>query len=178
MTIKETNQILTMIQNVYPSFCSNRDPRFLAKLWHAIFENVPYELVKQALMEFIATDTRGFPPPPGALREIILRSAADEDMPGMEAWRLTRRAICRSMYHSREEFEKLPPLARRVIGSPDNLHSWAGMDDYQIQNNVGPWFLRAYDGCLERERRRRYLPSGGFLSTEGGCETGFLTGNH
>ncbi len=160
MTEQETNRILGMIVEMYPAFRRDRDAGLTSRLWHSLFQEVPYEQMQQALMEFIATDTKGFPPAPGMLRAILLSHMDSEELPEMEAWRLTLRAISRGTYYSRQEFNKLPPVIRRVVGSPENLHDWAGMDERQVSGNIQPWFLRAYQQRLEKERSGRLLPAG------------------
>ena len=151
MTEQETGRILSTICEMYPSFRKERNPAATARIWSVLFRNVPYKMVEKALMHFIATDTKGFPPVPGALNEIIRSRMLPDEMPDIEAWRLTLRAISRSTYYSGEEYKKLPPAVREVVGSPENLHIWAAMDERQVQNSVAPWFMRAYNRRMERE---------------------------
>ena len=79
MTEKETSQLLAVILEVYPAFGKGRDPKFTTQIWHALFQNIPFEQAKQALMIFIATDTKGFAPAPGMIREIILDAGKQEE---------------------------------------------------------------------------------------------------
>ena len=93
----------------------------------------------------------------------------------MEAWRLTLRAISRGTYYSGEEFDKLPPLVRQVVGGPENIHRWAGMEERLVQNNVAPWFMRAYNRKVEKERAACLrLPGSGPFLEEGGAGTAVL----
>ena len=117
MTKQETSQILMIIAEVYPLFRKDRDPEFTANIWHVLFQDVSYDQAKQALTDFIATDTKGFPPTPGALRELIFSRKEPNELSEMEAWNLTLRAIRRGNYYAKQEFDKLPPAVRRVIGS-------------------------------------------------------------
>ena len=167
MTKEETNRILTIIYETYPLFRKDRDPQFTSEIWHAVFRNAPYELVSQALMEFIATDTKGFHPVPGALRAIILRRMQQEELPDAEAWRLTRKAISASLYYSREEFDRLPQAVRDIVRNPATLREWAAMDDWQIRNSIEPWFFRAYNSSMDRERNERLLPGGDWFCLPG-----------
>ena len=96
MTKAETNNILAMIAEMYPAFLKDRNPNMTSQIWHKVTENLPYEAMKTALMEFFATDTKGFAPSPGMLREIILSHMAQEEMTEMEAWNLVSRAIRKS----------------------------------------------------------------------------------
>ena len=162
MTQSETNKILSIIAEIYPAFRRDRNPKFISQIWHTIFSSIPYQQVEQALAEFYATDTKGFPPVPGALRELIVSRMQQEQLPDMEAWQLTLQAISRGIYNSREEFDKLPPLVRQVVRSPEAIHNWAFLDDWQIQHSVAPWFFRAYNSALEKHCSSALLPQGGF----------------
>lgn len=168
MTQEETNKILAIVTEVYPSFRKDRDPVLTSQLWQEIFRNVPYTQVKQALMEFIATDMKGFPPVPGALFSLIRTYAAAEELSGEEAWEITKRAISRGTYYSREEFDKLPRPIREVVRSPENLHTWASMDEWELRNHLTPWFFQAYSCQVKREIQDRLLSAGDvFCLTEG-----------
>ena len=163
MKIEETNKILSVIYEAYPSFRKDRNPKRTSELWHVYFKNVSYEQAAEALKIYIAMDTKGFPPAQGALLEIISSQMKQEEMTEMEAWNLTCNAISRSTYYSCEEFNKLPPMIQKVVGSPDNLHNWDALDEWSVQNNVAPWFRRAYNSQMERERRTKLIPQGDFL---------------
>lgn len=162
MTQNETNKILSIIAEVYPAFRRDRNPKFISQLWHTIFSSIPYQQVEQALAEFYATDTKGYPPVPGALRELIVSRMQQEQLSDTEAWQLTLRAIRRGIYNSREEFDKLPPVVRQVVRNPEAIHSWAFLDDWQVQHSVAPWFFRAYNSAVEKYCSSALLPQGGF----------------
>ena len=74
MDMKETKRILAAITAIYPSFIKDRDPNTLSQVWQQVFANTPYPLVNQALNAFIATDTKGFPPTPGAVNAYIRKT--------------------------------------------------------------------------------------------------------
>ncbi len=160
MTREETKKLLAVMTEMYPSFRKDRKPEVMTQLWHAVFSSVPFERVKDALLCFYAGDAKGFAPTPGMLREILLDASEGERIPEAEAWGMVQKAICRSMYYSGEEFRKLPPAVRETVGSAENLHRWASMDDRQIQNSICPWFLRAYESRREKDRAQKYLPEG------------------
>ena len=163
LTKEETTKILAVMAEMYPSFRKDRNPEFMAQIWHSVFSSVPYEQIKNALLRFYATDAKGYPPTPGMLREILLEAEEGEPLSGMEAWSMVHKDICRSAYYSGAEFRKLPPVIREVVGSPENLHIWASMDDWQVQSSICPWFLRAYGSRREKDRSHMLLPGGSQL---------------
>ena len=70
----ETATILAILQTAYPNFyrnASKEDAKAARKLWAKLFASEPYELVERAIHAYIASDTKGFPPSIGALKETI-----------------------------------------------------------------------------------------------------------
>ena len=59
MNAQETGKILSVISEMYPSFRKDRNIQTTQDVWLTIFQHTPYEAVEQALMAYIATDTKG-----------------------------------------------------------------------------------------------------------------------
>ena len=108
MNENETGKILSIISEMYPSFRKDRNIKATGAVWQKIFEHTPYAAVEQALMAYIATDTKGYPPVPGAINERILQAKELDGLTENDAWILVLKAVSREIYNSREEFEKLP----------------------------------------------------------------------
>ena len=146
MNQQETNKILALMVEVYPKFNESRNPQVTSRLWSALFADEPYEWVEKAFMAYVATDTRGFPPSPGAIKEKIMQLSGQEEPTELEAWDKVYKAICRSGYNSREEFEKLPKGIREIVGSPRQLFEWSQMDSDEVNTVVASNFQRSYRG--------------------------------
>ena len=80
-------------------------------------------------------------------------------MTAAEAWGLVLSAVKRSAYDSREEFEKLPVMLRRLVGSPSQLRDWAMMDAETVQSVVASNFQRSYQVRAKQEQEYQDLPS-------------------
>ena len=158
MDMKETKRILADITAMYPSFIKDRDPRVLSLVWQQVFANTPYPLVNQALYAFFSTDVKGFPPTPGALNAFIRKTqqlnAPSED----EAWIKVYKAISRGLYNSREEFDKLPPDIRKIVGSPRMLYEWAQMDRSEVNSVIAACFKRSWRARHELTQELLLLP--------------------
>ena len=158
MDMKETKRILAAITAIYPSFVRDRDPGILSQVWQQVFANTPYPLVNQALNAFIATDTKGFPPTPGALNAFIRKvqqlSGPTED----DAWTKVYKAISRGLYNSREEFDKLPPDIQRIVGSPRMLYEWAHMDSGEVNTVIAACFKRSWRARQELKQDFLLIP--------------------
>ena len=155
----ETNKILAVICEAYPLFLKDRNPQVTSVLWQKLFADDPYDFVETALMAFIATDTKGFPPSVGAIKEQIRLLKQTEEMTEQEAWALVAKACANSTYNAKEEFNKLPESLRRLVGSPDQLHSWAMMDEDEVQTVIASNFQRSYRARQESQKRFDMLPS-------------------
>ena len=95
MNENETGRILSIISEVYPAFRKDRNIAATAKVWQRIFEHTPYAAVEQALMAYIASDTKGFPPVPGAINERIMQERELGGLSENDAWILVLRAVRR-----------------------------------------------------------------------------------
>ena len=152
MNENETGKILSIISEMYPSFRKDRNIDATARVWQKIFEHTPYAAVEQALMAYIATDTKGFPPVPGAINEQIGRMMEAEGLSESEAWCLVYKAVCRGIYNSREEFEKLPEEVRRVVGHPSQLYEWAMLDTHEVNTVIASNVRRAWRARQEAQK--------------------------
>ena len=167
MNKSETGKILSVIMEVYPSFRKDRNINATAKIWLQVFEKVPYELVSQALTAYIATDTKGYPPVPGAINERIRLICEKDAMNENEAWSLVYKALCRGIYNSGEEFRKLPPEIQKIVGHPRQLYEWAMLDVHEVSTVIAAGFKRSWRAQKELEKSLGEIPQ---LRITGGAE--------
>ena len=152
MNRQETGRILAIITAMYPAFLKERDPKILADVWQRVFERTPYAAVEQGLYAFIASDSRGFPPTPGAINNLIVKERQAGEPTDVEAWGLVYQALTRSAYNSEEEFAKLPPAIRKIIGSARQLYEWSQLSCGEVSSGIAPAFMRTYRARQELER--------------------------
>lgn len=156
MTLYETGKLMTLLQAYYPKFSDGRDINVTVKAWQLIFAEDPYDAVQKAVIAFVATDTKGFPPMPGALKDLMLKRP--DGMSAMQAWHLVRKATENSLYNSAEEFEALPPLCQRIVGTPGTLRDWAMMDLEALDTVIGSNFQRSYNQMSKDQEYWQKLP--------------------
>lgn len=162
MTLQDTSKIMDILKANYQNWNADRNTLIL---WSQMFADDPVKEVAAAVKAFIAQDTKGFAPVIGQIKQLMLKVKSD-DMGEGEAWMLIRKAISNGIYGSCEEFEKLPEILQRVVGSPDQLEQWAMLTeglDTVVQSNV----KRAYRQELEREQFNRALPTDVRLALKG-----------
>ena len=159
MTRDETIKILMVIQAAYPNY-KPTDKTVTVNIWTEMLSDIPYEKVSTAVKAYIQTDTSGFAPSVGDVRERVCDIfAKEDDLNETAAWSLVLKAIRRSTYYSEEEFAKLPATVQRSVASPKQLREWAMLEDVDgktltvIQSN----FQRTFRAEQQRERERSKL---------------------
>ena len=163
MTLEETVDVLNIIKLAYPNFYGTKgaadlDKREICKLWATMFAEDDFDSVLAAVKTYIATDTTGFGPTVGQLKDLERRLTHRDAMTEAEAWGLVSKAISNGLYGAGEEFAKLPPLLQRLVGSPAQLGEWARMDSAAVQSVVASNFQRAFRVAQEREDWQKNLP--------------------
>lgn len=163
MTERETAQIMSIMQTVYPDSFKDLTKEALGmtvKVWAKVFEDIPASSVQAAVMAHISSSTDRFMPPPGVIKQrLIGMTAKNADITPQEAWQLVYAAAQRGLYSAKDEFEKLPPVVQRIVGSPNQLKEWALMDAETVQSVVASNFQRSYSVRAEKEREYMALPS-------------------
>lgn len=162
MTIQETAQIMDILAIAYPQFYNGKnavDPAKALQLWAGMFADDPADVVAAAVKAFIATNTSGFPPSIGEIREKIRMLTEPEEQTEAEAWAIAYRALRNSVYGAKEEFDKLPEDIQKLVGSPYQLKEWALMDADSVQSVVASNFQRSFRAKKAREREVKALPS-------------------
>ena len=92
------------------------------------------------------------------LQQMNKLNPKNEIMGALEAWNLVYKAICNSVYHSEEEFDRLPPLCQNVLGNAANLREMALMDVNTVKSVEQSHFIRQYDAYAKREAENMKLP--------------------
>lgn len=157
MTRDETKSLMQEIEARYPTFAPS-NPRKTVDVWLEEFEDFPYEVVLAGVKTFASTDTKGYPPSIGQVKDKMF-SLATMSMPNVnESWDMVQRAIADSTYHAEERFEKLPPLLQKVVGSPTTLRNWAQTDTRTIGTVIYSQFSKTYNAIYEREKEKAKIP--------------------
>lgn len=161
MDRSETIKIMAVLKAAYPNYYRGMDRNELdgvVNLWQSMFDEEPYPLVGAAVKAHISTDTKGFPPVIGQIKEAVRKLTQPEEMTELEAWEQVRRALSRSAYNSAEEFAALPESLRRIVGSPAVLREWSQLPVDEVQTVVASNFQRSYRARASHERERAALP--------------------
>ena len=120
MTRDETVKIIRIMCDCYPNY----KPDNLSEtvdVWNMMLEEYSYSQISMALKTYVYSDTSGFAPSIGQLINKLYEVQSPQELNEMEAWFLVSRALRNGYYGAVEEFNKLPPLVQKAVGSPDIL---------------------------------------------------------
>ncbi len=162
MTKQETEMIIRVLEAAYPMFYRNKtadDRRDALRLWYDMFSEDDGVTVGAAVKAYIATSTTGFPPDIGQIKQRIVKLKYPDMPDEAQAWAIVSKAIQRSAYHSKEEFEKLPPVVRKAVCSPSMLKDWAMADKKTLQDVIASNFQRSYRAIAAEYAENLALPS-------------------
>jgi hypothetical protein len=127
-------------------------------VWYMLLAEYDYKDVSQAVKSYMSTEK--FPPVPA---DIIDKMHKVHEMPSemseLEAWNKVYKAICNSSYHAQEEFDNLPPLIQRIVGSPNQLTEWGRCDIDQVNTVIQSNFMRSYKAKSGQQKEFNRLPS-------------------
>lgn len=145
------------IQTFYPNY-QVENKEFTINAWYSIIGDCDYKPMEKALRAYITTDTSGFAPSIGQLINKLNEVQSPQELNEMEAWLLVSKALRNGTYGAVKEFNKLPPLVQKAVGSPDNLRNWAQTDSESIENVVQSNFMRTYRTVVNRAKEYRKMP--------------------
>ena len=162
MTKQEIVQLMAIIREFYPTYYRNKteeETKVSARLWWDMFQEDDGMQVLAAVKAFVATDTKGFPPSVGQIKQRLVQLQMPDMPDEAEAWKQVWKAIQNSSYHSKEEFEKLHPIVQRVVGQPEMLKAWAMEKADDMQTVIASNFQRAYRARAAAAAEHLALPS-------------------
>lgn len=164
MTMSQTAEMMAILRAAYPRFyvgMTREDASAALNLWHGFFADDDASLVSDAVKAFIASDTKGFPPVVGQIREkldVINQAVHGFELTPQTAWGLVKRAMKDSAYHSAEQFAELPEVVQEVVGSPSQLHEWAVSNDGVSESVIASNFQRSFAARAAVHKEIRMMP--------------------
>ena len=158
MTRDETIKLLMVIQSAYPNF-KPPDKTVAVDTWYTMLKDMDYNVVQMGLRAYITSDTSGFAPSIGQLINTIYTIQNPQELNEMEAWALVSKALRNGYYGAVEEFDNLPPLVQKAVGTPDNLRNWSQTDMESVENVIQSNFMRSYRTVVKREEEIKKMPA-------------------
>lgn len=157
MQLKEFMTIVKYLKTAFPdnNFLATQDA---VNVWFMALSDLPIEVAQKAAVRVIQTCK--FTPKIADFREasaMYLQDTKENGMSEQEAWLMVFKAMKNGIYGSKEEFEKLPPIIQKAVGSHENIKEMAMSDNGSLtvlQSN----FLRSYRAVTARTKSEQALP--------------------
>ena len=171
MIIKSIGDVMEVLEAAYPKHYQGQNDEQRAKtikLWAVMFVDDELAVVGAAVKAFIVTDSKGFPPSIGQIKNKMADLVRGDEMSEYEAWNLVKEAIrdggdgyynfTTNCYSHEAAFAKLPPVLQRLVGSPNVLREWYNMKESTVESVVGSNFMRSYRARTASSREYDMLP--------------------
>lgn len=157
MTRDEVVAVLGILKTAYPQFYKDMSKQEMFNtidLWTEMFSHENPMLVTAAVKNLI--NSFKWIPTIADIKEEMYKLTDTEQESPIEIWNKIKGAIRNSGYNSYEEFQKLPEIAKKFVGSPNQLREWALSVDYN-DGVVKGQFLKQYDVLVKREKDSKLM---------------------
>ena len=158
MIREEVVKIIRIICDSYPNYKPHNISETV-DVWTMMLSEFSYEQISVALKAYILSDTSGFAPSIGQLIGKLRVATEADDAGALSAWAMVSKALRNGYYGAEEEFEKLPPLVQKAVGSPMNLRNWSQSDLKSIETVVMSQFLTAFKTEKRRQEELAFIPN-------------------
>ena len=135
-------------------------PTFLADkesvaIWYDLLKDISYPIAAASLKRHMQTSNKL--PTISDLRGGALKMTQNAALSDGEAWGLVSKAIRNSGYNSKAEFDALPAVIQKAVGSAEILHNWSQTDVASVETVIQSQFLRSYRAEVTRMERNAQL---------------------
>lgn len=157
MNREQVIAILGTLKTAYPRFYADMTKQTMLEtidLWTEMFKDDNPMLVTVAVKNLITSFK--FPPTIADVKDKMYELSKVETETPVEIWNAIKKAIRRSSYYATEEFEALPEVAKKFVGSPAQLKEWAIASDFN-DGVVKGQFLKQIEIIREREKAEKMM---------------------
>lgn len=176
MTKKEMAAIMTILETAYPRFYANKtaeEKQAALNLWATLFADDNSKIVTEAVKSVICT--LEFPPVPADIKKKIALLTQLPAPTEFEAWAKIKNAI--SYYNATENFNNLPAVLQKLVGSPGQLREWALLETKQLETVVQSNFMRSYSARVQQIKEYSMLPDSSKQLISGLSKTMLMEGD-
>lgn len=149
MTKQDFSKIATVLRTMYREIIPTQEA---FDIWYTFFADEDYATVDNAVKQHIATNP--YPPTVASLRGLMTKPGLNEE----QAWDRVIKAVRNANWHSEDEYDALPDLLKRCVGSASQLRQWGMTDSETLHSVEKSHFLRTYRAEAERERQTTQMP--------------------
>lgn len=151
MNRQETITLLQTITAEFPMW-KMENPDVTVAVWHERLKGYEYAQVMNGYDKYVKTQGSGFAP---STAQIISHIQQPKEYPTpQEAWSRIHKGICNSGYHAKEEFDRLPPILQKCIGSAEEMHRLAYCESEYTLEQTKKACMRTYEKLVEEKQNQ------------------------
>lgn len=154
MNKEETQKILTILRVNYPnnfkSVANKNDMDLIVDTWDIQLKSYTLDEVFNAIMSIIATDTSGFAPSIGRVKDELNKKYKDSVMTDEEAWSIVLNSAKCNPTKAKSNFEALPGNIKKAVKHPKFLES-LGNANISSQGTFKKDFVKNYNETIEND---------------------------
>lgn len=154
MTKDDTKKMIMYLRTAYKGFCDGLDLTAVVNVWHDAFRDEDVHIVSEATRNYTKS-CQYLPTIAGIQKQIDLIRNPQTDA---ELWALIVKAAKNSTYGAVEEYEKLPDICKKFVGSPTALKDFGQIDQGTLQTVVKSQFTKSAPMIRERTNVQSGLP--------------------
>ena len=161
----EATRIVAVIETNWTPYKSTQAA---IDLWASSFADEPFELVNAAVQALVQTDTSGFRPNVGQVREEMRNILYGRPMTETEAWLAVKGCFheaqegAETLRGAKAAWKKLPEDIQKLV-TPRQLMDWNGIETEQLDTVIQSNFMRSYRE-IRKTRHAKEMMSKSLLS--------------
>lgn len=152
MNREQAIALLKILKTAYQRFYADmtrEEAENTINLWVDMFAHEDPQLVINATKDLI--NSFKYPPTIADVKERMYKITHANEDDNMEMWNAIKRAIRNSSYNSVEEFERLPDMCKKFVGTPMQLREWAIDPEYN-DGVIKGQFLKQVEILKQRKK--------------------------
>ena len=151
MQKKELVTVLERLEEYYRNFYSGIEKERVFNAWYPMFKDDDTAEVNRAVIVYICTEK--FAPTVAGIKTIMAENRMAGQMTEMQMWSKVRDAVDRSLNRAdaAEQYAKLTPILKKVVGSPSQLISWRKVSEDTFEGVIASNCQRSYRELAKRE---------------------------
>lgn len=157
MTRAEFIQVVLVLESMYDSLKVSQND-FAVEAWYGVLGHIGMDQMQLIIKKHVA-QSRFKPTPNDILTHYVEITEIEPQMSEVEAWGMVKKAIRNATYNSKSEFDKLPEIIQKTIGTADVLKSWAMEESENTDKITGSNFMRSFRDVRERDKQYKVLPN-------------------
>lgn len=164
----EALKLIFEVKAAYPVYyrnVSDSELEAMACMWAGVLDDYSFEECHMAILTYVRSGNKEILQSPGQvvdeIESIKAASQPEGSLTPAEAWqRYVRPAIRDGLYHSAENFEKMPKVVQEAIASPDYLKELAQLPSETIDSVERSNFInRMYPAAVARRAQDARIPA-------------------